>query len=232
MGRISDLADIDKPREKAERFGFDSLKDEDLLAIIIGSGTIGHSALDIARELIIDNRYLSNLLNKPAQYFHTFKGLKKANALKLLAALEIAKRINEKQLFINEENNPITSESLFKRYYLKLSCLTQEQLVIVILNKNKEVLTEKILYVGDDNCITANMRDILRLLMIYNGYYFYLVHNHPNNTYLPSDADITFTNRIKEKAKQINVKLLDHIIISKNGYYSFLHEKLSNNNTI
>ena len=226
MGRISDLADIDKPREKAERFGIESLKDEELLAIIIGSGTVGHSALDIAEDLINDNRYLSNLLNKSEQYFHTFKGLKKANAMKLLAALEITKRINEKQLYINEENNPVTSESLYRRYYFKLSGISQEQLVIVILTKNKEIITEKVLYVGDDNCIVTNTRDILRLLMIYNGYYFYLIHNHPNNTFSPSKADIIFTKKINEKASHINVKLLDHIIISKDGYYSFLHERL------
>ena len=102
----------------------------------------------------------------------------------------------------------------------------QVSLVIVILNKNKEIITEKVLYVGDDNCIVTNTRDILRLLMIYNGYYFYLIHNHPNNTFSPSKADIVFTKKINEKASHINVKLLDHIIISKDGYYSFLHERL------
>ena len=95
MGRITDLADSDKPRERAERFGIEALKDEELLALIIGSGTVGHSALDIARDLLKDSRYLSNLVSKEQPYFYTFKGLKKANALKLLAALEIAKRINK-----------------------------------------------------------------------------------------------------------------------------------------
>ena len=62
--------------------------------------------------------------------------------------------------------------------------------------------------------------------MIHNGYYFYLIHNHPNNNCNPSEADVTFTKRIDEKTKQINVKMLDHIIISKDGYYSFLHDQL------
>ena len=226
MARIIDLDDNDKPREKAERFGIEALKDEELLALIISSGTVGHSSLDIARDLLKDNRYLWNLSNKPEQYFHTYKGLKKANALKLLAALEIARRINEKQFILREDANPVTSESLYRRYFLKLSSSTQEQLVIIILNKNKEIIREKILYLGDDNCVKINYRDILRLLMIHNGYYFYLIHNHPNNSHEPSQADIIFTKKIDEKTKQINVKLLDHIIISKNGYYSFLHARL------
>ena len=111
MPRITDLADIDKPREKAERFGIESLKDEELLALIIGSGTVGHSVLDIARDLLKDNLYLWNLMNKPEQYYYTFKGLKKANAFKLLAALEIARRINEKQILRQEETTPVSSES-------------------------------------------------------------------------------------------------------------------------
>ena len=226
MARIIDLDDNDKPREKAERFGIEALKDEELLALIIGSGTVGHSVLDIARDLLKDNKYLWNLTNKSEHYFHTFKGLKKANALKLLAALEISRRINEKQFILREENNPVTSESLYRRYFLKLSSSTQEQLVIIILNKNKEIVREKILYLGDDNCVKVNYRDILRLLMIHNGYYFYLIHNHPNNSHEPSQADIVFTKKIDEKTRQINVKLLDHIIISKNGYYSFLHAQL------
>ena len=226
MGKIQDLPVTEKPREKAERFGIESLKDEELLALVINSGTIGHSSLDIARDILFDCGNLSLLINKPSLYFYGFKGLKKARALSIIAALEIAKRVNEKQLFNNEENQVVTSEILFRRYSFRLSGSTQEELIIVILNKNKQIINEQSVYRGDDNNIMINYRDILRLLMIHNGYYFYLIHNHPNNTFLPSDADILFTKKIEEKAKQIHVKLLDHIIISKSGYYSFLHEKL------
>ena len=226
MGKIQDLPVTEKPREKAERFGIESLKDEELLALVINSGTIGHSSLDIARDILFDCGNLSLLINKPSLYFYGFKGLKKARALSIIAALEIAKRVNEKQLFNNEESQVVTSEILFRRYSFRLSGSTQEELIIVILNKNKQIINEQSVYRGDDNNIMINYRDILRLLMIHNGYYFYLIHNHPNNTFLPSDADVLFTKKIEEKAKQIHVKLLDHIIISKSGYYSFLHEKL------
>ena len=226
MARISDLADIDKPRERAERFGVEALKDEELLALIIGSGTVGHSVLDIARDLLKENVYLWNLSNKPEQYFYTFKGLKKANAFKLLAALEIARRINENQILRQEETTPVSSESLYRRYFLKMSSESQEQLIIVILNKNMQIVNEKILYIGHDDEISVNYRDIIRLIMIHNGYYFYLVHNHPNNTFEPSKADIAFTKKIDAKARSINVKLVDHIIISRDGYYSFLHAQM------
>lgn len=226
MGKIVDLATVDKPREKAERFGIDSLKDEELLALIINSGIVGHSSLDIARDLLDDAHYLNELLYKPKEYFLSFKGLKTAKALNLMAVLEIAKRINEKQRLIYEDKTIVTSDSLYKRYSITLSKMTQEVLAIIILNKNKQIIYERILYQGDDNNISVNSRDILRLLMIHNGYYFYLIHNHPNNSFYPSEADITFTKRIKEKAKLFNVTLLDHLIISQNGYFSFLHQRL------
>ena len=226
MSKIQDLPIIEKPREKAERFGIESLKDEELLALIINSGTIGHSTLEIASDILNDCHSLSALINKPLLYFCDFKGLKEAKAYKLLAVFEIAKRIKERQLYAKEENQMITSESLYQRYALRLVGLTQEQLIIVILNKNKQIITEKVLYCGDENKIPINPRDILRLLMIHNGYYFYLIHNHPNDSFLPSQADIIFTRLIEEKAKNINVKLLDHIIISRKGYYSFLHAQI------
>ena len=125
MSKIQDLPLVEKPREKAERFGIESLKDEELLALIINSGTVGHSSLDIARDILNDCHYLSALINKPLLYFHGFKGLKKANAFKLLAVLEIAKRIKERHLFTREENQVITSEYLYQRYALRLVGLTQ-----------------------------------------------------------------------------------------------------------
>ena len=226
MGKIVDLPMAEKPREKAERFGIDSLKDEELLALIINTGTVGQSSLDIARSLLEECRYLNVLANRPVAYFYSFKGLKKAKAIKLLAALEIARRISEKQRLIYEEKVEVTSEALFQRYSISLSRLTQEVLAIVILNKNKQIIYEKVLYQGDDNNIVVNTRDILRLLMIHNGYHFYLIHNHPNASFSPSPADYSFTQKIKEKAKAINVQLVDHLIIFPGGYYSFLYQSI------
>lgn len=227
MGKIKDLPNIDKPREKAERFGIDSLKDEELLALIIDFGTVGHSSLDIARDLLDDCYCLSDLLYKPKQYFFSFKGLKTAKALKIMAVVEIAKRISEKQRLMYEEKAEVTSDSLYRRYSITLAKMQQEVLAIVILNKNKQIIYERILYQGDDNNVYLSSREIIRLLMIHNGYYFYLIHNHPNNTTFPSDLDVDFTKKICKKAKQFNVKLLDHLIISSTGYYSFLHDYLS-----
>ena len=226
MAKIKDLSVIEKPREKAERFGIDKLDDAELIALIINVGTVGHSSLDIARDILNDVKYLSALIGKPYQYYLSFKGLNKVNALKLTAVFEILKRINQKQRLISEQNNAVSSESLYERYSISLSGLTQENFAIVILNKNKQIIFETFLYKGDDVCAVVSSREILRLLSVHNGYYFYLIHNHPNGVLKPNQSDIEFTKSINEKADKIGVKLVDHLIITTNGYYSFLHEQL------
>ena len=226
MAKIQDLAFLEKPREKAERFGITKLDDAELIALIINVGTVGHSSLDIARDIMNDVKYLSALIGKPYEYYLSFKGLNKVTALKLTAVFEILKRINERQQLVYEENNTVTSESLFRRYSLSLTGLTQENFILVILNKNKQIIFETTLYKGDDVCAVVSSREIIRLLSIHNGYYFYLIHNHPNGSLEPSKSDIEFTDSIREKAERVGVKLLDHLIITDKDYYSFLHEKI------
>lgn len=226
MSKIDDLPTLDKPREKAARFGIETLSDEELLALIINVGTVGHSSLDIAREVLNDCHSLTALYNKPYQYFHSFKGLKRVNALKLAATIEIAKRMNEKTRLVYEEKAEVNSGSLYQRYALSLVGKFQENFVLVILNKNKQIIFEKILYKGDEDNMSVSPREIINLLVLHNGYYFYLIHNHPNNSLSPSDSDITFTEKINKRAEKIGVKLLDHLIIGQTGYYSFLHSKV------
>ena len=226
MGKIDDLPTLDKPREKAARFGIETLSDVELLALIINVGTVGHSSLDIAKDVLDDAQTLSALYNKPYQYFHTFKGLKRVNALRLAATIEIAKRMNEKTRLVYEEKAEVNSDSLYQRYALSLVGQSQENFVLVILNKNKQIIYEKILYKGNEEEMFVSTREIINLLVLHNGYYFYLIHNHPNNHLFPSDLDIKFTEKVNQRAEKIGVKLLDHLIIGQTGYYSFLHSKV------
>lgn len=228
MAKINELCVLDKPREKAERFGIEKLTDAELLALIINVGTVGHSSLEIANDLLNECHSLEGLLSKPYQYFQTFKGLKKVNALKLSSVMEIARRTNEKRQLIKEEKMDINSDVLYHRYSLSLMGQLQEIFNIIILNKNKQIVYETTLYKGNDTNLIISLRDIVRLILLHNGYYYYLIHNHPNDTQQPSQNDIKFTQKIKEKTDKIGVKLIDHLIITKNGYYSFLHDKLFN----
>ena len=121
----------------------------------------------------------------------------------------------------------MNSDTLFHRYSLALMGQEQELFNIIILSKNKQIVYETTLYKGNDHHIITSHRDIVRLILLHNGYYYYLIHNHPNDSPEPSQADVEFTMKIQAKTDKIGVKLLDHLIITKNGYYSFLHDKLN-----
>ena len=133
----------------------------------------------------------------------------------------------KKRELLKEEKMEVNSDALFRRYSLALMGQVQELFNIVILSKNKQIVYETTLYKGNDNNTFISIRDVVRLIILHNGYYYYLIHNHPNDSTNPSQADINFTMKIQAKTEKIGVKLIDHLIITKNGYYSFLHDKVN-----
>ena len=140
---IKDLPLNERPREKAIRFGFESLGNYELIALIIGSGTKGSSALDIAYELLQSNNGLSNLSKLPFQDFLRVKGVNEISAVKLGAVFELYKRLDD---FSPEEGANINSEKIFQKYRIKLMNYDQEILGIIVLNRKHAILAEKIIY--------------------------------------------------------------------------------------
>lgn len=215
---IKDLPKTERPREKAVRYGFDILSNIELFALIIGSGTKGYSALDIAYELVHKNNGLANLVKLPYQDFLRIKGLSKANALKIGATFELFRRLNG---LVNEEVEKIDESVIFNKYSVTLQKFDQEVLGIIILNRKKKLLAEKIIYIGTRTCITASMREIFKELLLAGGTYFYIFHNHPSENVLPSEQDIVFTSQVIRECSKYGFTMVDHLIISTNECYSF-----------
>lgn len=222
MGKIKDLPIFERPREKAFRYGTNSLSNVELLAILVGSGTKGNSAIDIAQAILNDAHGLLDLSNMPLSSMLKFKGLNKISALKLVACFELSKRL----LFSRAENydGEISPAFLFHKYYVCLAYDNQESLIIIVLNKRKKLIYEGELYRGSDNNISFSFRDIFRMLILHNGYFYYLIHNHPNGKLQPSEADFILTSELIKKSEQVHIPLLDHIIITKDGYYTFINQ--------
>ncbi len=201
------------------RYGIESLSNVELLAIIIGSGTKNHSALDIAHEIIRDKRGLFNVFHCPYQDFLAYSGLNKTSAIKLSATLELGKRY---QIGSAEpENSAADFQMIYQKYAPMLSGQLQEKIIIITLNRQKKIIHEHLLSIGSENNVSCSIRDILRTLILNKGTYFYLIHNHPGNHIEPSNQDIAFTSAIITEAKRIGFSLIDHLIISDEGAYSF-----------
>nr|MCR5505492.1 hypothetical protein [Bacilli bacterium] len=168
-----------------------------------------------------------NLASKSVKQFKMYKGVKDAKALTLAAIFEIAKRYNVKEMEYTEQS--IDSEYLYKKYKNRLIGQEQETLILIILNKQKKILHETTLYKGSNRKISVSFHDIFKLIMMYDGYYIYIIHNHPNGNSKPSKEDILFTGELSARCNKMEIVLLDHLIIGKDGYYSFLKENYFKN---
>lgn len=225
MGKIIDLPSLDRPREKAYRFGIEKLSDYELIALLISSGCKEKSATDIAYAMISQNNGLSNLINKPFSDLINYKGIGKAKAIKIEAAFEIARRCQSHQKYDKEK----VEDSLFIFQRFKASVLAfnnsyQEQLYLIILDRKKRIIHEMTLYMGNESSVSYSNRQIIQQVLIHNGHFFYVIHNHPSGSLEPSEGDLFFTVNLISECRKFKIKMIDHLIVSQKGYYSFLSQ--------
>ena len=222
--RIRDLPNEAKPREKALQFGIECLSDAELLAIIIGSGVRNYSALEIANNLLKDHYTLKNISNTNLETLSKYKGLKKVGSLKLLATFEFYKRLIS-PLYQSSEQL-LDAKQVYSRYKY-LESYSQEVLLIIMLDRKRNILKEKMMYVGTSENFDIDAKEIISEILISKCSKFILIHNHPDGDIIPSEEDIFVTSYIGQRAQDFKIKLIDHIIIGKNDYYS-----LSENRTL
>ena len=224
MGKIKDLPVSERPREKAYRFGIDKLSDYELLSILIGSGCKDHSASDIAYQMISESRGLNNLITRPHIDLLNYKGIGKNKAIKIIATFEIAKRFKINANY--DDNEIIDTIKIFNKLSYLLLNSPQEFMYLFILDKKKRLLHEVNLYKGNEHAVPYSVEQIIRQVIVHNGTYFYVAHNHPSGSVNPSPEDIFFTSRIISATHKVNLQMLDHLIISTDRYYSFLQQKM------
>jgi DNA repair protein RadC len=219
---IREMPKVERPREKLIEKGVENLKDEELLAILLRTGTKEKSALDLAKQIL---RKFSKKKFQKLKYedLIKIKGIDEAKATTILAAIELTKRI----LKIGEETLP-KIESI-KDVVAQFSYLREKQrehLTALYLNARNEVIFKKHLFVGTLDSNICHPREIFKYAIWNNSASIILVHNHPSGDPEPSKADLEITKRIQEAGKIMGIDLLDHIIITKNKIFSFKEKKL------
>lgn len=220
--RIKNLPISERPREKAIRFGIDKISNAELIAIIIGSGTKNHSALEIANKLLIESCGLDCLNNYSYLDFKNIKGINNANAIKLAACIEFAKRITNTNF---ENSRKLDINALIDKYFRIFHDKNNEEIAIIILNKQNYIICDRIIAIGNEESLSCSPSIILRNIIKINGAHFLILHNHPEGISEPSQADISFTVNLIKMCEQFKIKLIDHIIIAKDDYYSFFHKQ-------
>ena len=222
MGKINQLPPNERPREKAFHYGIETLSNAELLAILIGSGFHNTSALEIANRLLIESNGLTSLIDKDINGLTAFKGIGKVTAVRLSACFEIAKRILDNRF---ADHTSFDEEDLINKYYLNMSGLDNEVMVLIVLNTRKRVIYEETMYKGNESRVYLSPTEIVKKVILHKGKQFLILHNHPNGSLFPSDQDIHMTCDLLREAKRMNLILLDHFIVAKGGCYSLLRHK-------
>lgn len=221
--RIRDMPYDQRPREKLAALGPAALDNAELMALFIATGMKGRSAIEIGRELIAKYGSMAALGGLPVAELSKIKGLGLAKASKLAAAFELGTRVAREQL---RDVSLETPELIHNFFGPQLRHLSQEQVMVAVLDTRLRHVATTVVSVGTVNDSSAHPREILRPVITRGAYGFILIHNHPSGDPSPSRADEIITRRMVEAAKLMQVCFLDHVIIGRPSpgraaYYSF-----------
>lgn len=225
--KLKDWALEDRPREKLIANGKKELSTAELIAILLGSGSVGQSAVDVAKELLnsADNRlsFLSRMGIGDLTKNH--KGVGEAKAITIIAALELGYRMlaensNQEDVYLKDSNE------MFGYIGPKIIDLPTEEFWAIYMNNRRKVIFRERISSGGFNATSVDIRKIFSTALGKNALYISVAHNHPTGHLNPSKEDKMLTTRILEAGKMLNIPLVDHLIvgISDNGvpsYYSF-----------
>ena len=220
---IKNWSDDDKPREKLVHKGKSILSDAELLAILIGSGSRNESAVELSKRILASvNNNLNELGRLSIKQLKQFKGIGEAKAVTIAAALEVGRRRR------GEEAQKITkinsSKSVFELLQPRIGELEHEEFWIVYLNNSNKVLYTAQLSKGGITGTLVDVRLVMRQALEVGSIALILAHNHPSGTLKPSSADKQITQKLKLAAEALDLKVLDHLIITQKEYFSFADE--------
>lgn len=217
---INQWAEDDRPREKLLLKGKANLTDSELLAIIIGSGSRNESAVQLAQRIVASaNNNLNQLGKLSIQQLLQFKGIGNAKAISIAAALELGRRRREEEPVNLDKIS--SSKSVFEIMQPLIGELPHEEFWVVFLNNSNKVIHKEQLSKGGITGTVVDSRLIFKTALQHHATSLILTHNHPSGKLQPSEADISITKKIKLAGQQLDIPILDHIIISENGFYSF-----------
>ena len=210
----------DRPREKMLQKGRLSLSDSELLAIIIGSGSRGESAVDLSKRILRDyGNNLQRLSKISIADLCKYRGIGEAKAINIVAALELSRR---KQSLETTKQKVITSsKDLFEIFYPYLSDLNHEEIWMVTTNISNKVINIRNIGKGGIHKVMTDVRILIKHALDDGAVRIFLGHNHPSGTLVPSNEDVKLTKQVYEAAKLFSINLTDHLIIGEGDYYSF-----------
>ena len=216
---IKDIPILDRPRERFIKYGVINLSNEELLSIVLKTGYKGYSVKDISNNILKEIKDVTDLKELTINKLIRINGIGEVKAITLLSAIELGRRVySNKNNIIIKLNN---SKEIYNYIKDKLIYKKQEYFYCLYLDTNNKLIEDKLLFIGTLNKANIHPREIFKYAYINDSTKIILIHNHPSNNVIPSKEDIILTKNIIDIAKIHNIKVLDHIIVGLNNYYSF-----------
>lgn len=222
---IKHWSEQDRPREKLLQSGSKSLSNAELVAILLGSGSRNESAVALAKKILQSiNHKLEKLPQLHIKQLQSFRGIGEAKAVTILATMELAHRIAHaklpKPIFIK------SSADAFAALKPVLHGLPHEEFWVLYVNNSNKIISQTQLSKGGITGTVVDVRIILKQAIELGAVALILAHNHPSGTLIPSASDKNLTTKLVEASKALDIKVLDHLILASNNYFSFADEGL------
>lgn len=219
MTKIKELPVNDRPIERLINKGSEVLSNDELLAILLKTGTNDMSAKDVA-ALILKKMSINNLMNIDYNTLINIKGIGPKKAAIILATIELSKRMNQQVNTLNniKINDPLI---LFNYYKELLKNKKQECFYAVYLDVKNRIINDKLLFIGTINYSIVHPRDVFKEAYLNGAVSIIIIHNHPSGDVIPSNNDIETTKQLINVGNLLGIKVIDHIIVGNYKYYSF-----------
>jgi DNA repair protein RadC len=220
---ITNWSEDDKPREKLMLKGKSSLSDAELIAILIGSGSRNESAVGLSKRILasVDNN-LNSLGKLSITQLMNFKGIGEAKAISIISALELGRRRRAEDAV--ELTKITSSKMIFEIMQPIIGELPHEEFWIVYLNNSNKIISKSQLSKGGITGTLVDVRLVFKMALEMGATGLILCHNHPSGTLIPSDADKQITRKLKLAGDSLEIKVLDHLIVTEVNYFSFVDE--------
>lgn len=224
--KIKDWPESERPRERFYEQGSYVLSDIELLAIVIGKGVKNRSALDLAQEILSRVGNLKRLVEKSAKEIENLNipGLGRAKIITILSALELGRRsYSKKQDRIIKFTRP---QDIYDYYAPLIGNLKQELFKVAAVDGKNALIKDTTISKGLLDASLTHPREVFKFAIIENAGGLFLIHNHPSGILKPSEDDLKITERLKNAGDLMGIRIIDHVIIAEEGFYSFSEHNL------
>ena len=216
---IKEWALDDRPREKMVSKGVSALSDVELMAILIGTGTTNETAVGLSQRILTKvGNNLNELGKLGLKELTDIKGIGKAKAVKIMAALELGRR--RKSTEVLHKKQITSSMDVIELFQPMLADLPHEEFWILLLNRTNRIIEKVKISEGGFIATVVDIRKLMKIALEHNALGIILCHNHPSGNHNPSDDDVNITQKVKAAATTFDIKLLDHIIVTGNQCFS------------